>query len=73
MQVFRRRHRPPTVEKIRDHVRRVENTNLKAITLAEHIEKRGDHNWIEPLLAELGPWLQLQLGDLANLFEVIIK
>ena len=46
---------------------------MTAATLAEQIEKRGDHGWIEPLIKELGTWLLLQLGDMANLLEVILK
>ena len=37
------------------------------------MEKRGPENWLEPLLEELGPQMQLQLGDIANMLEVFQK
>lgn len=73
VQVLRRRLRPPTVERLREHVMRTEDSVITALTLIEQIEKRGEHGWIEPLITEMGPWLLLQLGDMANLLEVILK
>ena len=39
----------------------------------ELVEKYGSGKWLDPMLDELGPYLQLQLGDLANLIEVLAK
>lgn len=52
---------------------RVEDPLVSALTLPEQIEKRGEHKWIEPLIEEIGPWLLVQLGDFANLLEVMLK
>ncbi|KAL9031948.1 MAG: hypothetical protein Q9196_000082 [Gyalolechia fulgens] len=41
-----------------------------AYKFGELFDKHGRHHWIEPLLDELGPYVQLQLNDLANIFEV---
>ncbi|KAL8830962.1 MAG: hypothetical protein Q9191_001142 [Dirinaria sp. TL-2023a] len=43
-------------------------TTLKWIS--ELIDKHGSENWIEPLMQEMGPYIQLQLGDIANMLEV---
>ena len=44
-----------------------------AHTLSEQVEKRGAQSWVEPLIEDMGEWLLLQLGDVANLLEVILK
>ena len=44
-----------------------------ALTLTEQIEKWGAKGWVEPMIEELGPWLLLQLGDVANLLEELLK
>ncbi|KAE8854769.1 hypothetical protein PTNB73_10418 [Pyrenophora teres f. teres] len=36
-----------------------------------HYEKRGNQNWAHDLLQEIGPWLMIQLADLANIFETV--
>lgn len=72
-QVLRRRFRIPTVERLREDVIRTEDSMVTALTLVEQIEKRGEHGWIEPLVEDIGAWLLLQLGDLANLLEVVLK
>ena len=73
VQVLRRRLHKQTVEGLREKIMRTEDSALTALTLSEQIEKRGEHGWIEPLIEEMGPWLLLQLGDLANLLEVVLK
>lgn len=52
---------------------RTEDSVKTALTLTEQIEKRGEQGWIEPLIEDMGPWMLLQLGDLANLLEVVLK
>jgi hypothetical protein len=44
-----------------------------ALSLAEFIEKKGDEQWLDPLIEEIGPWLLIQLSDLANLMEILRK
>ena len=41
--------------------------------IGEIIDKHGRDSWLEPLVDELGPYIQLQLGDIANILEVIHK
>ena len=73
VQVLRRRLQSQTVEGLRENIMRTENSAMTALTLTEQIEKRGAQGWLEPLIEEMGPWMLLQLGDMANLLEVVLK
>ncbi len=44
-----------------------------AYKFGEMIDKHGREQWLGPLIDELGPYVQLQLNDLANLLEVLAK
>ena len=44
-----------------------------ATRLSELIDKHGRNDWLEPLMENLGPFAQLQLGDMANMLEVFEK
>jgi hypothetical protein len=43
----------------------------KAQGWGELVEQHGSKDWIKRLLDELGPHIQLQLGDLTDLLEVL--
>ena len=62
-----------TVGRLRENIVRAEDSTVTALTLIEQIEKRGAHGWIEPLVEDMGEWMLLQLGDMANLLEVMLK
>ena len=72
-QVLRRRFEKPSIEKLRQDIMRTEDSLSTAHTLSEQIEKRGAQTWIDPLIEDMGEWLLLQLGDMANLLEVLLK
>lgn len=42
----------------------------QACNFGELVDKYGRKHWLEPLLDELGPFMQLQLNDMANMLEV---
>ncbi|KAL9130871.1 MAG: hypothetical protein Q9175_006917 [Cornicularia normoerica] len=73
VQVLRRRLNGPTVESLRADMKHTEDSGVTASTISEQIQKRGEHAWIEPMIEDMGPWLLLQLGDMANLLEVILN
>ncbi|KAI9760674.1 MAG: hypothetical protein M4579_001538 [Chaenotheca gracillima] len=54
-----------------ESMKRSLDRRLQAYHFGELIDKHGRGDWIGPLVDELGPYLQLQLGDLANLLEVL--
>ncbi|ESZ90497.1 hypothetical protein SBOR_9127 [Sclerotinia borealis F-4128] len=60
---------PSSVDTLREEFSRSfdEGSALKA---GELMDKHGEKDWLGPLLEQLGPFLQLQIADLANLLEV---
>lgn len=54
-------------------MQRVHDRQGTAYKFGELIDKHGDDSWIEPLIDDLGPFVQLQLGDMANMLEVLTK
>lgn len=71
--IVNRRLNPPTIEDLKAEIRRTESKTTTALNLAEYIEKKGDKQWVDPLIDEVGPWAMIQLADLANLVEVLQK
>ena len=68
---LRNRFYPDTVESVRQAYKRGLDQATKAQAWGELVEKHGHEDWIEPLLDELGPVIQLQLRDLADYLEVL--
>lgn len=68
--VIKNRFYPTSVESIRDSMQRAQDSRSSAYELSELIDKHGRTDWLEPLIDNLGPYLQLQLGDIANMLEV---
>lgn len=54
-------------------INRVRSHGETAYRLGELIEKHGQDEWIKKTTEEVGPWAQLQTGDVANLLEVLRK
>lgn len=40
------------------------------MNITQLIEQHGSHGWTDALRQDLGPWLLLQLEDLANVLEI---
>ena len=68
--VLKRRFYPPTLNDIREEIKRSEDSEQTALNLTQLIEQRGSHGWIEALRQDLGPWMLLQIEDLANVLEI---
>lgn len=69
--VLRNRYYPTSVKSLEAAQRRAQDNNGKASKIGELIDKHGNEDWLEPLAKELGPYVQLQLNDIANLLEVL--
>ena len=41
--------------------------------MGELIDRHGRENWLDPFIDQLGPYIQLQLGDLADFIEILAK
>lgn len=62
-----------TIKEVRTDLERTEDQDQTAYTLTEYIEKQGGGSWVEKLQEDLGPWLMIQLCDVADLFEILRK
>ncbi|KAF2637909.1 hypothetical protein P280DRAFT_520509 [Massarina eburnea CBS 473.64] len=69
--VLSRKFHEPTMRDLRQDIERTENRQATALTLTEFVEKEGDEEWADRILEQVGPWLMVQLADLANFFEVM--
>lgn len=71
--VVERRINGVTMEALREDIKHTEDIHRTALSLNEFIEKKGDEHWADEILQDLGPWLMVQLSDLANFFESVLK
>ncbi|MCJ1335925.1 hypothetical protein MMC09_001199 [Bachmanniomyces sp. S44760] len=68
--VIKNHYYPTSVSSLRESSKRALDREVAATKLGELIDKHGKDQWLEPLVDELGPYIQLQLGDIANMLEV---
>ena len=64
---------PTSVDSVRKSIARGIDREKKAQAWGELIEKHGKSDWMEPLIAEMGPLIQMHLGDLTNFIEVVVN
>lgn len=70
---IRNKFRPDSVESIRNSIERGLVREAQVHAWVELIQAHGKHEWVEPLLDNVGPIIQMQLGDLANFAECLIN
>lgn len=70
---IRNKFYPSTVDTVRESMQRNLDREAQARAWGELIEKHGRSDWVEPLLADLGPVIQMQLGDLADFIETLLN
>ncbi|KAL8874301.1 MAG: hypothetical protein Q9174_000341 [Haloplaca sp. 1 TL-2023] len=68
--VVRNRWFPTSIEALRGSMHRAHDESAQAYKFGELVDKHGRNHWLEPLLQDLGPFIQLQVNDVANMFEV---
>lgn len=51
-------------------MRKAHDSRATASKFGELIDKHGRDDWLGPMMEDLGPYIQLQLGDMANMLEV---
>ena len=61
------------MEEFREDVKRSENVDKKAQSVAELIERHGPREWVDALIDEVGPGLMLEVEDAANFLERLQK
>ncbi|KAI4242910.1 MAG: hypothetical protein L6R40_003783 [Gallowayella cf. fulva] len=69
--VIKNRFFPSSVEALRNSMHRTHHERGQACNFGELVDKYGRKHWLEPLLDELGPFMQLQLNDMANMLEYL--
>ena len=68
---IRNHYCPSSINSIRESMARGADRRKKAQAWSELIEHHGRKDWMEPLLDEIGPLIQQQLGDLVDFLEVL--
>ncbi|KAI4226182.1 MAG: hypothetical protein L6R36_003363 [Xanthoria steineri] len=68
--VVKNRYFPSSVGALRASMHRAHDQRGQAYKLGELVDKHGRSHWLEPLLDDLGPFVQLQVNDMANMLEV---
>lgn len=71
--VLANRYFPSSVAALRESERRAKEREGTAFQLGELMHKHGQEGWIEPLVEEVGPYVQVQVGDMADMLEVFTK
>ncbi|KAJ9265485.1 hypothetical protein DTO212C5_6678 [Paecilomyces variotii] len=69
--VLKSRYFPSTAESVRESLDRSINKSEQALRWGEIVDRHGREKWIEPLLDEVAPFIQLQVGDIADFFEIL--
>ena len=71
--VLRRHLYPPTIDDLREEIKRSEDTEQTATSLTQLIEQHGSRGWMDALVQKMGPRLMLGLADMADTLEIIRK
>ncbi len=71
--VLRNLFAPASLEDLRESIERTMDRGATAFKIAELMDRHGNEDWLEPLVDQLGPAIQLQVNDLANMLEVLDK
>lgn len=71
--VLKNRYYPASSASLQESIQRAHDRQSTAYKFGELVDRHGGDSWIVPLIDDLGPFVQLQLGDMANLLEVLTK
>ncbi|KAN0068315.1 hypothetical protein V8E54_013511 [Elaphomyces granulatus] len=69
--VVKNRYFPSTVKSFRYSFNRALGRSTRAYRWGELIDRHGREQWLELLLNEVGPYIQVQMGDLAAFLEIL--
>ncbi|TVY81863.1 hypothetical protein LSUE1_G007993 [Lachnellula suecica] len=62
---------PTSVSDLRASIERTIDRGATAFKMGELMDKHGSNDWLGPLLDQIGPHIQVQVADLANIFESV--
>jgi hypothetical protein len=60
---------PTSLKELREGIERSIDRGATALKIGELMDKHGPDDWLGPLMDELGPFIQVQIADLADLLE----
>jgi hypothetical protein len=60
---------PTSLEELRNGIERTIDRGATAFKVDELMDTHGSGDWLGPLMDELGPFIQVQVEDLANRFK----
>jgi hypothetical protein len=60
---------PRSLQDLRNEIARTIDRGATALKVGELMDKHGNDDWLGPLMAELGPFIQVQVADLASFLE----
>ncbi|KAH0553106.1 hypothetical protein GP486_006703 [Trichoglossum hirsutum] len=69
--VVRNYYFPSSIESLRESITRSTDREATAHKFSEFIGRYGQDDWLQPALDQLGPFIQIQIGDMANFLEVM--
>ncbi|KIW13336.1 hypothetical protein PV08_08524 [Exophiala spinifera] len=70
---IRNKFQPSSVQTVRANVGRAIDREARVQAWGELIQRHGKRDWLEPFLDQIGPLIQRQLGDFADLLEVMVN
>lgn len=71
--VLKHRFYPSTIDSVRQSLDRSLNRGALSYRWGELVNRQARNQWLEPLLDEVAPYIQMQVGDLAAFLEVLEK
>ena len=71
--VLRRGLYPPTIDDLREDIKRSEDTEQTATNLTQLIEQHGSRGWMDALIEKMGPRSMVALADMADSLEIMRK
>lgn len=71
--MVRRRLYPPTLEELRQDIKRSEDVQQTATNFTQLIEQHGSRGWVDALIDDMGPRALLHLTYAADTLEIIRK
>jgi hypothetical protein len=70
---MKNRFYPTSINSMRESLNRALDRGAQAYRWGELVDRHGREQWLDPLMQEVAPYIQLQLGDLAAFLEVLRK
>jgi hypothetical protein len=69
--VLRNRFRSQSIDALRASHERAVDRGTTARRFGELINRHGKGDWVDPLMDSVGPTAQVQLGDVADMLEIL--